>query len=181
VLDLYNDGSIQLISPVAKFHPNEIKEAFNHLAPSRRVGAAYIQFPQDLATFTADFAAPEELSFRADRAYLLVGGLGGLGRSAAMYLAERGARHIIFLSPSASKHAAANASFLHELDSLGCSYQIVTGSVENLTTVENIVANSPEPIAGVLHLPVVVRVCSSLSQHLAYASLTRYSHRTEGC
>lgn len=119
-----------------------------------------------MTTLPADFAEPEELRFLADRAYLLVGGLGGLGRSAAMYLAERGARHIIFLSPSASKHAAIHAGFLRELDALGCTYQIVTGSVENLNTVKNVVAKSPKPIAGVLHLPVVVRVCTSVAQSL---------------
>lgn len=181
MLDLYKDGSIHPISPVAKFHPSEIKEAFHQLSASRRMGAAYVEFPQDSTTFPADFAVPEDLSFKADRTYLLVGGLGGLGRSAAMYLAERGACHFIFLSPSASKHAAVYASFLRELDALGCSYQIVTGSVENLTTVETIVANSPKPIAGVLHLPVVVRVCSSLALNLAYVLLTIYSHRIEGC
>lgn len=161
MLDLYLDeeGSIQPISPTAKFHPSEIREAFHHLHSGRNIGPVCIEFPQDPTTVPADFFA-EESSFRADRAYLLVGGLGGLGRSAAMWLAERGAGHIIFFSRSASEHAAAHSGFLRELSLLGCSHQIVSGSVEDITTVENIIANSTKPIAGVVHLPLVVWVCS---------------------
>lgn len=162
MLDLYlnKKGSIQPISPIAKFHPSEIKEAFHQLHAGRHIGPSCIEFPQDPTTLPADFFA-EESSFRADRAYLLVGGLGGLGRSAAMWLAERGAGHIIFFSRSASGHAAAHCGFLCELGALGCSYQIVSGSVEDTTTIEKVIANSTKPIAGVVHLPLVVWVCSA--------------------
>ena len=158
-MDLFKDGSIQPISPIAKFDPSEIKEAFHHLDGDQRVGAVCLDFPQDPTTFQADFYA-DELRFRADRAYLLVGGFGGLGKAAAMWLAERGAGSIIFLSRSASAQAAANANLLRELDALGCSVQIVTGSVTDITTVENLVSNATKPIAGVLHLPIVSMVCS---------------------
>jgi D-arabinose 1-dehydrogenase-like Zn-dependent alcohol dehydrogenase len=158
-LDLLNQGSVQPISPIAKFDPSEIKEAFNHLHGDRRIGAVCIDFPQDPITFQADFYA-EKISFRRDRSYLLVGGFGGLGKAAAMWLAERGAGSIIFLSRSASAQAASNANLLLELDALGCSVQIVTGSATDITTVESLVANATKPIAGVLHLPIVSMVCS---------------------
>lgn len=157
-LYLYKKGSIQPISPITKFHPSEIKEAFHHLHAGRHIGPACIEFPPDLTTLSADFFA-EESNFRADRAYLMIGGLGGLGRSAAMWLAERGAGHIIFFSRSASDHATTHSSFLCELSELGCSYQIVSGSVEDITTIEKVIANSTKPIAGVVHLPLVVWVC----------------------
>jgi hypothetical protein len=48
--------------------------------------------------------------------------------------------------------------FLEELKALGCSVEVVGGSVAEMTTVEEIVATSPKPIAGVLHAPVVVWV-----------------------
>jgi D-arabinose 1-dehydrogenase-like Zn-dependent alcohol dehydrogenase len=159
VLDLFNEGSIQPISPITKFDPSEIKEAFHHLHGDRRIGAVCIDFPQDPITFQADFYA-EKISFRSDRSYLLVGGFGGLGKAAAMWLAERGAGSIIFLSRSAFVQAAANANLLRELDALGCSVQIVTGSVTDITTVENLVSNATKPIAGVLHLPIVSMVRS---------------------
>jgi hypothetical protein len=159
VLDLFKDGSIRPISPITKFDPTKIKKAFHHLPGDRRIGAICIDFPQDPITFQADSYA-ENIRFRDDRSYLLVGGFGGLGKAAAMWLAERGAGSIIFLSRSASAQAAANANLLLELDALGCSVQIVTGSVTDITTVDNLVANAAKPIAGVLHLPIVSMVCS---------------------
>jgi NAD(P)-dependent dehydrogenase (short-subunit alcohol dehydrogenase family) len=114
---------------------------------------------------SANFFANQS-SFRADRAYILVGGLGGLGKSAAMWLAERGAGHLIFLSRSATEHATTNVSFLRELRALGCSVEVVSGNVADAATVERVVANSPKPIAGVVHLPVVVWVCSLPSSEL---------------
>lgn len=165
VLDLYNCGSIKPISPVSKFHPSGIKEAFQHLHANRHIGATCIEFPQDPTMLSANCFANKS-SFRADRAYILVGGLGGLGKSAAMWLAERGAGHIIFLSRSATEHATANVSFLSELRALGCSVEVVAGNVADAATVERVVAKSPKPIAGVVHLPVVVWVCSLLSSEL---------------
>jgi hypothetical protein len=38
------------------------------------------------------------ISFRPDVAYLIVGGLGGIGRAVANWLVENGARHLVFLS-----------------------------------------------------------------------------------
>jgi hypothetical protein len=160
-LDLFENGSIQAISPIAKFEPTQIKHAIHQLHGDRRIGASCIDFPQDPMTFQAEFYA-EEIRFRADRAYLLVGGFGGLGRSAAVWLAERGAGSIIFFSRSASAQAVANASLLRELEALGCSVQIITGSVTDSITVDNLVTNATKPIAGVLHLPIVTRVCSYL-------------------
>jgi D-arabinose 1-dehydrogenase-like Zn-dependent alcohol dehydrogenase len=167
VLNLYKDGSIKPISSVTKFHPSGIKEAFQHLHANRRIGATCIEFPQDPKTISANFFA-DQSSFRADRAYLLVGGLGGLGKSAAMWLAERGAGHVIFLSRSATKHATANAGFLCELRALGCSVEVVAGNAADTATIERVAANSPKPIAGVVHLPVVVWVCSSPDQNSAW-------------
>jgi hypothetical protein len=153
----YKDGSLDPIYPITTFQPSEVKEAFPALQAGRRIGASCVSFPRDPTRFPADFSA-EDLRFKANRAYLLVGGLGGLGRSAALWLAERGAGHIIFLSRSASEHAITYTGFLEELKALGCSVEVVGGSVAEMTTVEEIVATSPKPIAGVLHAPVVVWV-----------------------
>ena len=46
-------------------------------------------------------------SFPADATYLITGGLGGLGRSIAQWMAQRGARNLILLSRSTTRSAAA--------------------------------------------------------------------------
>jgi NADP-dependent 3-hydroxy acid dehydrogenase YdfG len=99
--------------------------------------------------------ASPELILRSDAAYLLVGGLGGLGQSVSTYLVERGARHFIYLSRTAGEPKS-HQTFFHELESQGCSIQAVRGDVSSLADVKATVQNAHLPIAGVLHLGMVL-------------------------
>lgn len=155
-MTLYNDGSIQPITPIKKFEPTEVREAFSFIQSNHAIGAACIEFSNDSTALSADIYS-EDARFRKNRSYLLIGGLGGLGRVAAVWLAERGAGSIIFLTRSASA-SAANQDLISELSALGCETQIVTGSVTDAGTVERLVGNATKPIAGVLHLALVLRV-----------------------
>ncbi|KAM7189323.1 KR domain containing protein [Rhypophila sp. PSN 637] len=74
-----------------------------------------------------------------DAAYLLVGGLGGVGRSMATWLVANGARNLMFL------------------DVLGANVQVIKGSVAKKEDVETVVAGSKIPIRGVIQLSMVLR------------------------
>ena len=171
VIELVQAGTIQPIYPIFNFDPGQIKHAFQQVHGDRRIGSVCLEFPPDQTEFHADFYA-EKIRFSADRSYLLVGGFGGLGKSAAVWLAERGAGYIIFFSRSASAQAAENSSLLRELEALGCSVQIVTGDVTNIADVVSLVANATRPIAGILHLPIVTRVCRPLQPRKDSANRT---------
>lgn len=54
------------------------------------------------------------MSFRPGATYLLVGGLGGIGRAVSNWLVENGARHLVFLSRSGA-HLHSDQAFLEEL------------------------------------------------------------------
>jgi hypothetical protein len=43
-------------------------------------------------------SAPTAVGFDSKAAYIIVGGLGGLGRSISIWMAEHGARHLVFLT-----------------------------------------------------------------------------------
>ncbi|KAH9992683.1 KR domain-containing protein [Xylariaceae sp. FL0662B] len=58
-------------------------------------------------------------AFRADVSYLIVGGLGGIGRSICHWMARHGAKNIIVLSRSANTEKV--APLASELGRLGCS------------------------------------------------------------
>lgn len=75
-----------------------------------------------------------------------------------MWLAERGAGHFIFLCPLASNHASAHAAFLRELSLWECTFQVISESVEDMSALEKVVADSPKPIAGMVHFPLAVWV-----------------------
>ncbi|KAL8694269.1 MAG: hypothetical protein Q9218_001037 [Villophora microphyllina] len=88
--------------------------------------------------------------------YLLVGGLSGLGKAIATWMVERGARHLIFLSRSAGK-GDGDQEFLRELEAQGCLVWAVCGSVDHLGDAESTVMNAPAPIAGVMHMSIVLK------------------------
>lgn len=99
------------------------------------------------------------MTFSADPAYLLVGGLGGLGKSVANWMVERGAsaRHLVFLSRSAGK-TDEDKAFFAELASHGCSCQAVNGMVQDVESVRRAVKAANRPIKGVVHMAMVLRV-----------------------
>ncbi|KAI0202478.1 hypothetical protein F4808DRAFT_468584 [Astrocystis sublimbata] len=156
-IKLYTDGLVKPIGPIMCLSPSDIKHAFQEFQGGRRpIGSVCVQYPDDLQTLPVA-PSSDELQFRGDRSYVLVGGLGGLGRCTAVWLAERGARSLIFLSRTASAGGDKEQSLIKELEALGCQVQIVTGSVSDTATVQAMVANVAKPIAGLLHLALVLK------------------------
>ncbi|KAJ0295225.1 hypothetical protein Brms1b_013797, partial [Colletotrichum noveboracense] len=120
----------------------------------------------DAASFveadTADhIGGPRLVSFREDASYLLVGGLGGLGRSVCRWMAARGARHFVLFSRSAAEPEEATLALVDELASMGCAAVRVSGCAEDLSAVERAVAaadhSAPRGLAGIFHMPMVLR------------------------
>ncbi|KAL1961386.1 hypothetical protein VTO42DRAFT_114 [Malbranchea cinnamomea] len=149
-IELYTNGAIKPIFPIAKFGPSEVKEAFHHLQRGQHIGAVCIELPEDTSTIPGELYAGG-LRFKADHAYILAGGLKGLGASAATWLALHGAGSLIFLTPTASSITTGD-ELVRMLNALGSSVKIVEGSVADAAVVEGVVANTDKPIAGVLHL-----------------------------
>jgi hypothetical protein len=114
------------------------------------------------------------MSFRPDATYLLVGGLGGIGRAVSNWLVENGARHLVFLSRSGA-HMHSDPAFLEELRSQGCQPVTITGSVANMDDVDRAVTASPIPIAGVIHLGMVLKVSRSPHDTLVQWLMEGYS------
>lgn len=88
-------------------------------------------------------------------AYLLVGGLGGLGRSISRWMVQRGARHLIFLSRSAGT-SERHRDLHKELESLGCAVTFVQGSVTSVDDVNAAVARADGSLKGVLQMSMVL-------------------------
>jgi NAD(P)-dependent dehydrogenase (short-subunit alcohol dehydrogenase family) len=103
---------------------------------------------------TESSTALKELRLDSSASYLLVGGLGGLGRSVARYFVEHNARRLVFLSRSAGA-GPEDQDFIRELESQGCSVQIVKGSVISTEDVARAVAAAPN-LKGVLQASMVL-------------------------
>ncbi len=96
VMQLFADGALSPL-PHRIFAADEIVEAFRHMQQARQIGKIVI----DLATPPRDVtpaAPPPRMALDPDATYLVTGGLSGFGHACALWLAERGARHIVLLS-----------------------------------------------------------------------------------
>ena len=100
------------------------------------------------------------IHFRPDACYVLVGGLGGLGRVISTWMVENGARNIIFLSRSA-REGTETKHFFDELRAQGCEVVTFAGSVTSLSDVQAAVKQATRPVAGIMQMSAVMRVCIS--------------------
>lgn len=155
-MDYFRLGAIQPIKPVKFFDAVQIEEALRYMQKGQHMGKLVIRFPSDDSQLAAS-RGNHRISLRPDASYLLVGGLGGLGRSISTWMMEHGARHFIYLSRSGGK-VPDDAAFVHEMTEAGCTVQITAGSVANLADVQNVVRQAEYPIAGVLQMSMVLKV-----------------------
>ena len=94
--------------------------------------------------------------FDSDASYLLIGGLGGLGRAVSSWMVDHGARSIIYLSRNAGEKAE-DREFIQELGSQNCTVTTVKGSVTVLDDVERAIAAAPSPVKGAINMSMVLR------------------------
>lgn len=153
-------GRIQPIRPIHTYDAVDVKKAFRYMQSGQNMGKIVIRMPNDSSTLPTTKLHESTLYFTDGYSYLLVGGLGGLGRAVAMWMVEKGARHLIFLSRSDTS-SPKRQSLVQDLISQGCSVTTVIGNVANMKDVERAVAAAPKPITGVVQLSMVLKVCSS--------------------
>ncbi|HQC76312.1 MAG TPA: sulfolipid-1 biosynthesis phthioceranic/hydroxyphthioceranic acid synthase [Mycobacterium sp.] len=107
--------------------------------------------------------------FRPDGAYIVTGGLGGLGLFLANKMAEGGAGRIILNSRSAPKGKALDT--LMRMRALGTEVEVVNGDIAEAATVDRLVAEATASglaIRGVLHAAAVVEdaILTNISDEL---------------
>ncbi|KAI4150924.1 MAG: hypothetical protein LQ340_003808, partial [Diploschistes diacapsis] len=114
--------------------------------------------------------------FRPDASYLLVGGLGGLGRSIAHWMVSKGAKHIVFASRSGLSPSNTSAQHLvQSLRSLGATVSVHACDVSHkaqLNTLLSSLAADPTspPIRGVINAAMVIR--NAFFRTLSHADYT---------
>lgn len=102
-------------------------------------------------------------AFDPDASYLIAGGLGGLGRSAARWMAKQGARNLVLLSRSGptSTHAQ---TLVSELRMAGLEVRTPRCDVADAASLASAIASCADmpPIKGCLQATMVLQVQSKL-------------------
>jgi acyl transferase domain-containing protein/NADPH:quinone reductase-like Zn-dependent oxidoreductase/NADP-dependent 3-hydroxy acid dehydrogenase YdfG/acyl carrier protein len=106
VLELIRAGALRPL-PVKLFPVSQSRDAFRYMQKAEHIGKIVVSFddpdlrlPRERAPFVA----------RPDGAYVIAGGLSGLGLATAHWLADRGAGHLLLLSRSGQTTAESRAS-----------------------------------------------------------------------
>jgi acyl transferase domain-containing protein/acyl carrier protein len=108
--------------------------------------------PKSESTASPDFG----LSLRDDGAYLVTGGLGGLGLKVAQWLTDRGARHLILLGRSGASEEAKTA--IDALENRGVRVVVRRCDVGNRDELAALLdeIRGETPLRGVFHLAGVL-------------------------
>ncbi len=90
-------GALTVVHPVTVFDYSDIQTAFRTMQNGLHTGKLVLKArEQSVIPALPHDAHPIKLNL--DATYVVVGGLGGLGRGLAIYLADHGAKHLAFFS-----------------------------------------------------------------------------------
>lgn len=107
--DLFRDGSVGLIEPTTVYSYSNFEKAFRVMQQSKHMGKIVLKInPDDVVSVIPQ--NPHPVTLHEDATYVIVGGLGGIGRSLAMLHAQHGAKNLAFISRSGASSPEAKAT-----------------------------------------------------------------------
>ncbi|ROT41106.1 putative polyketide synthase [Sodiomyces alkalinus F11] len=165
-LDLLEAKTIQPIQPVTVYPISEIQRAFRTMQAGKHLGKIVVKpNPGDLVKVLSQRQA---VKLNPEASYLLVGGLGGIGRSIAQWLVARGAKNLILVSRSAASQSNSQA-FVKELQAAGCNTVIKNCDIADASDLRRVIdecyAEVPA-VKGVIQAAMVLN--DSVFEHMEY-------------
>lgn len=174
VMTLVHQGVVKAVQPITVFSYSETESAFRFMQTGKHLGKIVLKphnedlVPVSIFRDTNDRANQEQslpadprpLQFDSNASYLLVGGLGGLGRSIARWMVDKGVKSIIFISRSGTKKEEAKA-LIEELRKSGTRTTIHACDVSNESQLKAILeecARGLPPIRGCVQGAMVLKV-----------------------
>lgn len=162
VLTLYERGSLRGPHPLETVPFSQLGQTFRKMQTGVHVGklVAVVE-PGDTVNYQAPQPAHDDMQglFRPDATYLLVGGLGGLGRATALWMASRGARHVLLLSRS-GRDGEGEESLVGALEAAGCRATVAACDIADAARLGSVLAAARDtmpPVRGVIQGAMVLR------------------------
>ncbi|OLN81058.1 Lovastatin diketide synthase LovF 20 [Colletotrichum chlorophyti] len=157
--DLVRKGALKSPHPLKVLPVSQIQDAFRLMQSGKHVGKLVLSFQEDSQVPIKRGYQSLNLKLNPDSTYLLVGGLGGLGRSLARLLFNSGARNLAFISRSGASKGDSR-TLLDELSQRGAFVKAYRADVADATSLRSALASSClqdlPPIKGVLQLAMLL-------------------------
>ncbi|KAH9865621.1 hypothetical protein J1614_009206 [Plenodomus biglobosus] len=156
--ELVRQGVLRSPYPLTVLPLNQIQDAFRTMQSGKHQGKLVITFKGN-PEITVLQRSQDALKLSPDGTYLLVGGLGGLGRSIAKMLVGLGARSLAFVSRSGATNEDSRAvvSELIQLEAKVNTYRTDISDENALREVLDRCDHELPPIKGVFQLAMVLR------------------------
>ncbi|KAI0603270.1 PKSKA1 [Biscogniauxia sp. FL1348] len=157
LFELIDGHHIKPISPIHQFSWGDIPSAIRFLRTGKHMGKIVISDGGPDAKIQVPVRrAPNNLSFRDDRCYLIVGGLRGLCGSIAMYLAKIGVKNLAVISRSGYGDEKSRG-IIKQINALGAHIDLLTADVTIAAEVEKALGQTSVPVAGIIQGAMVLR------------------------
>ena len=163
---------LKVVHPVIVFDYSNIETAFRAMQNGLHTGKLVLKSSEHSVIPALPHDA-HPLKLRPGATYVLVGGLGGLGRSLAIYLADHGAKHLAFFSRTDDVQPAAR-KVLDQLEERNVEAKIYVCDVTDPAALKRVVAqigNELPPIKGVIQGAKVLR--DGLFETMSYENWTQ--------
>ncbi|KAM7189670.1 polyketide synthase [Rhypophila sp. PSN 637] len=156
VVQLANDGKIRNPAPVRTYKISQVEDAFRYLQSGKNVGRILIEIDRDEPV--QKYISPSHKSWRfdADAAYVVVGGLGGIGMTILEWMAEKGAKHIVVPLRSGGSSNFKATKLVKEMAGKGVNISTPGFDVSNAEDMGRLVEESGRPIKGCINAAMVL-------------------------
>lgn len=158
VFNLFAEGKFHLHKPLHVESASNLEDTFRLMQSGDVIGKLVFDIsPETHVPTILNTRAPFELNGNAT--YLVAGGLGGLGRVVARWMAARGAKHLVLLGRSGAKTRAALA-LVHELEAQGVQVKTPPCDIVDATSVRSVIEETTQtmpPIKGCIQGSMVLQ------------------------
>ncbi|KAI0449671.1 reducing type I polyketide synthase 10 [Xylaria acuta] len=148
VMRLYRAGEITGVEPLTIFDVSQTTQAFRSLSSRNRMGKIVINLENADSAIKVQ-PVKHTTHFDGEKNYILVGCLGGLGRTITRWMLQRGARRFTFLGRSGLDKSAA-CGLVNDLKASGAECVVIKGDVCDRKAVDTVVEAATGDIGGIV-------------------------------
>ncbi|KAJ5088039.1 hypothetical protein N7456_011655 [Penicillium angulare] len=157
-LKLYVDKKIGQVRPFDVMTFSQIKDGLDSVQRNGGRGkVVFVPRPSDRISMISDVSQP--FRFNDQASYVLAGGLGGIGRSVALWMASQGAKSLIFLSRSGTITDDVR-TMMTSLENMGCRASVFACDIADVSRLRAVVEECSTllpPIKGCIQASMVLK------------------------
>ncbi|KAI6092718.1 PKS01 highly reducing polyketide synthase [Hypoxylon rubiginosum] len=168
--DFIRRGITRPITPLVTYPISEVENAFRLMQTGKHIGKIALSFnDDDVVPVVRSGTESLLLDLDPSASYVLVGGLGGLGRSISTMLVDNGARKLCFLSRSGAASTEAQ-KLLSDLESRQVQAKAIACDVSDAASLNKAIAQCTAELGrvrGVIQCAMVLRdvLFSNMTHH----------------